>query len=319
MRRNPLFLPYMALAAVCFFWGTTYLGIRMALESFPPFVLMAVRFTLSGSILLLVAWLKGLYLPRGKELWRTALFGVITLGCGTGALVVAEQWIPSGLASLFVTLSPFWMIAAEALIPGGDKPTRAALGGMLVGFIGVALLLQPENASGVSTAVINGFLILQLGCAAWAVGSILQRRLSTKANPIISGAVQQLAAGLAYVPLALFSPASDIHISPRGVGAILYLVTFGSIVGYSAFIYAMEKLPVPIVSIYTYVNPVVAIFLGWLIYRENFSPREAVGMVVIFVGVALVKRYGQRKAVPAPPPLLRSAPEKPRAEKAASH
>lgn len=281
----------MALCAVCFFWGTTYLGIRIALESFPPVVLMASRFIISGLVILIAARVTGSALPRGQELWRTALFGVMVLGVGNGCLAFAEQWIPSGLAALFITTGPFWMVGIETLVPGGARFHPPALAGMLIGLAGVVFLLSRDGGlSGIHGNTLAGFLTLQLGCLGWSLGAILQRRQVGVAHPIVSGGVQQLATGLVFLIPALLER-QHITWSTRGALAILYLVIFGSIVGYSAFIYSMTKLPVSIVSIYNYVNPVVAVSLGWLFYREPFGMREMIAMAIIFVGVYLVKRY----------------------------
>src|SRR5205085_4099750 len=135
-----------------------------------------------------------------------------------------------------------------------------------------------------------------VGSAAWSFGSILQRRQSGKAHPVIAGGVQQMTAGLAVLPAALLMPHAPIHWSVRGGSAIVYLIVFGSLVGYSAYVYAMDKLPVAIVSVYPYVNAVVAVTLGWLFYRERFGLREAGAMAVIFAGVAVVKRYSPKPA-----------------------
>ncbi len=143
MTRHPLFRAYAALVAVCFFWGTTYLGIRMALESFPPILLVCIRYILSGSIMLLFARARGLYLPRGKELAWACFSGMLTLGIGNGALVYSETLVPSGIAGLIVTISPFWMVGAEALLPGGERLHAPTIGGMLLGLAGAALLFQP--------------------------------------------------------------------------------------------------------------------------------------------------------------------------------
>ncbi|MBX9599745.1 MAG: EamA family transporter [Bryobacteraceae bacterium] len=281
-----------SLIAVCFFWGTTYLGIRMALESFPPLTLVAIRYVISGGVLLIAAAAMKMHIPRGRELWRTALFGVITLGIGNGCLAFAEQWIPSGMAALFLTTSPFWMVGIEALIPGGDRLHGPTMAGMLIGLSGVAFLLGPDAMRGGAegSAMLAGFGLLQFGCAGWSVGSILQRRLTSKSHPVVSGAVQQLATGLLFTLLTAAIPQHPVEWSGRGVGALIYLITFGSIVGYSAYIYALDRLPVPVVSIYNYINPLVAVFLGWLIYREPFGMRETVAMAIIFLGVAVVKR-----------------------------
>ena len=143
-----------------------------------------------------------------------------------------------------------------------------------------------------------------MGCAAWAVGSILQRRHQTTSHPVVSGAVQQLATGLAFAVPALFAKPHPSTWSNRSIGAVIYLVIFGSIVGYSAYIIALERLPVSVVSIYNYVNPVIAVFLGWLFFREHIGLQEVIAMVVIFAGVALVKRYSRP---PSPKPARVSA------------
>jgi drug/metabolite transporter (DMT)-like permease len=292
LRNHPLFKAYVALAAVCFFWGTTYLGIRMALESFPPLLLVCVRFICSGSIMLIVAAAMGAKLPKGRELWVGIVTGLVILGVGNGCLTFAELWIPSGLAALIIAFSPFWMVGVEALMPGGERLHLPGIGGMLVGAFGAALLIGPDISHGsLGGVVLKGFLVLQIGSSCWALGSIYQRRQPATAHPIVTGAVQQLAAGVAYLPLALLIPEHPVHWSTRGFSALVYLIIFGSIVGYSAYVYALNHLPVAVTSIYPYVNPVVAVFLGWLFYREHFGWLEASAMMVIFVGVAIVKRY----------------------------
>ncbi len=291
MRRSPQFWAYAALISVCFFWGTTYLGIRMALEMWPPMTLVAVRFLLSGGILLAGALMAGARLPRGRELALTAAYGVIILGVGNGALVLAETWIPSGMAALIITVSPFWMVGLNALLPPREPLHGPTLAGMLIGLAGAVLLVGPGAMAGgaAGAAMLKGALILQLGCASWSLGSLLQKRLPARAHPIVAGGIQQLAAGLAFTPLALLVP-GEVHYSARGLAALLYLVTFGSIVGYSSYVIALERLPVAVVSLYNYVNPVVAVILGWIFYREPFGWREALAMMVIFTGVAIVKR-----------------------------
>ncbi|MGH9626817.1 MAG: EamA family transporter [Bryobacteraceae bacterium] len=292
MRDHPKFKAYSALLAVYFFWGTTYLGIRMALESFPPLMMISTRFLLSGTILLIAARLMGATLPKGRELFLTAFYGLVILGGGNGCLTFSELWIPSGLAALFITTSPFWMVGLEAALPGGERLHLPSLAGIAVGFLGVLFLVIPE-AAGASAggSVLKGFLILQLGCFLWSLGAILQRRQPTRAHPVVSGAVQQLATGLAYLGPAALMNERSVDWSERGVWALGYLVVFGSIVGYSAFVYVLRALPVAIVSTYNYVNPIVAVFLGWLFYREPFSLRHAAAMIAIFLGVALVKYH----------------------------
>jgi drug/metabolite transporter (DMT)-like permease len=284
------------LVAVCFFWGTTYLGIRMSLESFAPLQLVALRYTLSGSLMVAFALARGLNLPTGKDLRSVCFSGLLTLGIGNTALVVAETMVPSGIAGLIITISPFWMVGVEALLPGGERLHAPTIGGMAVGLLGAALLFTPDAGSphAFDRNLLVGFMILQVGMAGWSFGSILQRRKPGKSHPVIAGGVQQLATGIALAPAALLAHEHPVQWSTRGVLAILYLVCFGSIVGYSAYVYAMDRLPVAIVSVYPYVNAVVAVALGWLFYREPFGVRESIAMVVIFASVGVVKRYSRK-------------------------
>jgi len=302
LHRHPNLKAWAALGAVCLFWGTTYLGIRMSLESFPPLTLVAIRFSVSGLILLAAARLRGAEIPRGRDLRIAAFTGTLALGGGTGGLVIAEQWVPSGLAALLITTSPFWMVGIEAAMPGGERLHRPVVLGMLVGAAGVVLLGLPGAAVGSMGAMaIYGLIIIQVGNALWAYASILQRRQPVRAHPIVTGAVQQLAAGLSFVvPAIIFEGAglvagTSLHPSVRGIGALIWLVIFGSIVGYSAYMYALLHLPVAIVSTYAYVNPMVAVTLGWLVYRERFGWLEAAAMVIIFAGVMVVKRHSPEK------------------------
>jgi drug/metabolite transporter (DMT)-like permease len=266
----------------------------MSLEAFPPLMLVAVRYVLSGTIMLAFAMARGIYVPRGRELAAACFSGFLTLGVGNGALVFTEVLIPSGMAGLIITTQSFWMVGFEALLPGGERLHAPTIGGMAIGLVGASILFRPDV--GIDRNVLHGFLIMQVGLAGWSFGSIYQRRQVGKAHAVIAGAVQQLAAGLILAPFALAIHEHPIHWSARGVGALLYLVFFGSIVGYSAYVYAMDRLPVAIVSVYPYVNAVVAVALGWVFYREPFGRREALAMAIIFAGVAVVKRYSRHSA-----------------------
>ena len=188
---------------------------------------------------------RGFKMPRGKQLVNTLLLGFLILGVGNGSLSWTEQLIPSGMASLFVTLSPFWMVGLESLMPGGAKLHLPSIVGMIIGFAGTALLVLPDlRAAGASHNLLIGFVICQFGVFAWCFGSILQKHQHFTANPILTGAVQQLAAGFGFIPLAIALPQHHVIWNARGIGAVIYLAIFGSIVGYSAYIYALGKLPV---------------------------------------------------------------------------
>ena len=232
------------------------------------------------------------------------LIGVLILGVSNTSVVFAELSIPSGLAGLFITICPFWLTGIEAFLPGGARLHWPTILGMLVGFSGAALLVAPDVMhQTLSRNTLSGLLLLQLSMASWSFGSIFQKRRQTKAHPIVVGAIHQLSAGLAILPLALFVPQHPIVWSWRGAGALAYLMIFGSIIAYSAYAYALNKLPVAVVSIYPYINSIVAVGVGWLFYRERFGLLEAVAMVIIFMGVAIVKRQSLASTLaPSAPP-----------------
>jgi drug/metabolite transporter (DMT)-like permease len=286
---------YGALAAVCWLWGTTYLAIRMGNESLPVVFFVSARFLVSGSLLLAMARSRRVSLPRGRELGDALLAGVLTLGVGNGCLTLAEHFIPSGIAALFVATTPFWMVGLEALFPGGERIRARSLAGLVVGFAGCALLVAPEvGRLGFSSAYWKGFAALQLGSFGWALGSIYNRNRPRTVHAVVNGAVQQLGAGLAFLPLALATASWPAALTARSLGAFCYLVVFGSIVGFSAYVYALYRLPVSVATIYAYINPVVAAWLGWVFYREPFGAREAAAMAVIFLGVSWIEMRPRR-------------------------
>ena len=281
---------------MCIFWGTTYLGFRVALDFLGPATIVCVRNFLSGGLILAwaVYWRKEL--PRGRDLWLTGLYGVLTIGIGNGALAVAELWTPTGLASLFITTGPFLYAGMDAVLPGGQKLHGPTIVGLLVGFLGVLGLVAPAARDVIAGGdissgggIVLGFLLLQFSGACWALGSLLQRNRKVGVHPFVIAGVQQMATGFAFVLPALLEPKVAVW-NAQGLAAVIYLATFGGIVGYGCYMVALNQLPLAIVSIYTYVNPVVAVFLGWLAYREPFGPREAAAMTVIFLGVWMVRR-----------------------------
>ena len=272
------------------------MGIRIALDSFSPALLVCLRNLISGAITLSVAAMIGAHLPRGRDLWVTAGYGLMVVGVGNGTLAIVEQWIPTGLSSLFVTTAPFWFVGIDALLAGGERLHGPTVRGLLLGFVGVFLLIAPDAWTALTQhtlvgggAVVLAFFLLQLSGASWALGSLLQRNRRLRAHPFVLGGVQQLSTGLALLIPSIFQLPSA-HWTARGMGAIVYLAIFGGIVGYSCYALVIDRLPLAIASIYTYVNPVVAVFLGWWFYRERFGLREAGAMAVIFAGVAMVRR-----------------------------
>jgi drug/metabolite transporter (DMT)-like permease len=283
---------YGAWAAVCFFWGTTYLAIAVGLESFQPTLFAGLRFLIAGSVLFFVmSRQRGARLPIGREWFDLGVVGLMLLGVGNGAVVWAEQWVPSGMAALLVATSPFWAAALERLQKDGERVGVRGLLGMAVGFGGLAMLVGPKLfGAELNGKYVLGVVIIQVGSFFWQAGSVYSKLRPVGVTPLMSSAVQMLWAGVVLTLLGtLLGEWSRMHFSARSAGALVYLVVFGSIVAYSAYMYAIQKLPLPLVSTYSYVNPLVALVLGWLILSEPLGWREAGAALVILLGVALVK------------------------------
>lgn len=283
---------YGAWAAVCFFWGTTYLAIRLGLESFPPMLFAGMRFLIAGTILFLVMWrLRGARLPVGREWLDIAVVGLLLLGIGNGAVVWAEQWVSSGMAALLVATSPFWVAALERTQRGGERVGATALCGMLLGLGGIVLLVAPELfETRLDWRYLAGIVAVQIGCFTWTAGSIYSKRRPSGVSPMMSAALQMLCAGTALTLTGTVAGEwSAFQLSLPAAGALLYLVVFGSIVAYGSYIYAIEKLPLTVVSTYSYINPVIAVLLGWAVLSEPLNWRVGVAAGVILGGVALVK------------------------------
>lgn len=277
-----------ALGAVYVIWGSTYLAIRFAVETLPPFLMAGTRFLVAGVVL--YAWRRSVGFPAPTaSQWRVAIVvgGLMLLG-GNGGVVWAEQWIESGTAALIVTTVPFWMVLLDWLRPGGRPPRLLVWVGILVGFGGVALLLgRPEPGPN----YLAGALVLVLASVAWAIGS-LYTRASALPAPLLATAMQMLAGGalllLAGVLTGEVSRVDPATFSARSLLALGYLIVFGSLIGYSAYVWLLRVTTPSLASTYAFVNPVIAVILGWLLAGEAMNARVAVATAVIAGSVALI-------------------------------
>lgn len=299
--QRPDWKAWAAFITVCVVWGTTYLAIAVAIETLPTFLFTGSRFTLAGMILLTIRLFAGDSLPRSRAEWlNLALIGVLMVGVGNLAVVYAEHHVASGFAALLVATSPFWMALMEAARRDGERPTRRKTLGMLIGFAGVGLLVAPHLDGTLSSGFLWGVIALQLGSIAWNFGSIRSKYFPSKASPLMSAALQMLFGGLFVGVIGLArGEASSFHFNSRTLVAYVYLLIFGSIIGYGAYVYALSKLKTSITSLYAFINPAVAVFLGWLILSEPFGGRELVAMLVILAGVALVQSSPSPRTKPA--------------------
>ena len=281
-----------AFATVCVIWGTTYLAIRIAIETIPPFLMVAVRFLISGALMLGIAIWRGEKIPRDRStLANLALVGFLMLTVGNLAVVWAEQWVPSGLAALFVATAPFWAAIIERFRHGGERPDLRSSLGMLIGFVGVALLVTPGGAGGAWTlSFVVGALAIQIGSLGWQLGTVRSKYQLKHVSLFASSSLQMLFGGAfcGIIGLAI-GEASRFSLNPRTFAALAYLTFFGSIIAYSAYIYAAAHLPTTKLSLYAYINPVVAVVLGWWILGEELTWVSITAMVIILGGVALVQ------------------------------
>lgn len=293
---------YAAWAAVCFFWGTTYLAIRIGLETMPPMLFAGLRFLTAGTILLCFVsrFQRGAWLPQGREWVDLAVVGLMLLGIGTGVVVWAEQWVPSGLAALLVATSPFWVALLDRFRPEGEHTSRRAVLGMIIGFAGLVVLVAPDLLqANLSGAYLLGIVALQIGCASWSAGSVYAKQHPTNVAPLVGAAIQMLVAGVALTLIGTIRGEWPlVHFNARTLGAFVYLVLFGSIVAYGSYLYALQKLPLSLISTYSYINPVIAVLLGWLLLSEPLGWRVVLGAAIILGGVALVKTAPKKIRLP---------------------
>ena len=283
---------YLAFAAICVIWGTTFAAIRVAIETIPTLLVGAVRFLIAGLLLLLIAWLKGSRFPRGSREWRDQLIaGVLMAGAANTLVVYAEHELTSGLAALLAATIPIWMAAMEALL-GLASLTPRKIAGLVLGFGGVAILVAPAIGR-VETSL--GFFLavgaMQLNAICWNGGTLIARRHRAHTDPMAAAVVQMLAGGtaVAIVALAAGERPNLGMFSVRSSLAVLYLAVLGSVVAYTAYNYAQTKLSAGKVSSYAYVNPAIAVLTGALLLREPVTLRMILSMAIILAGVALIQ------------------------------
>lgn len=287
-----------ALAVVYVVWGSTYLFIRIVIEAnIPPMLGMSARFLLAAT--LLAAFLSvrsGVSRLRvtSRELLGAGVVGLLLLAFGNGAVAVAEQTVPSGLAALLIAAVPLWLMLLR--VGGGERPRPLTWLGVLIGFAGAALLaLSGGDTSAKPTSV----AILILGTISWAAGSRFSPRLGLPKDPLVASVYEMAIGGAAMILLGVLrDEPARLHlgeVEPKGWIALAYLVVFGSLLAYSAYSYLLANAPISLIGTYAYVNPVVAVFLGWLILSESITTEILLGGAVVVLGVALVVSAERRR------------------------
>jgi drug/metabolite transporter (DMT)-like permease len=285
-------LVLVAFAAVYVVWGSTYLGIQIGIESFPPLLLAGFRHLCAGLILYpILRWKTGIRPTAGH--WKAAIItGFLLLFVGNGGVSWAEQTVPSGVAALLVATVSLWLVILDWLRPGGVRPVFRVIFGILMGFSGLVLLVGPAHLGGSGRVDPGGAGILVVASLGWAIGSLYSKHGGMPSSPMLSVAMQGLAGGVVLILVGLFTGEfRALHfaaITMRSWLALGYLIVFGSGIGFTAYIYILQKSTAARVGTYAFVNPMVALFLGWLIAGETISLRTALAAGVILTAVILV-------------------------------
>jgi drug/metabolite transporter (DMT)-like permease len=299
-------LVLVAFAAVYVVWGSTYLAIRIGIESFPPLILAGLRHITVGLFLYPILRRKTGIRPTAAN-WRAAIVtGALLLFVGNGGVSWAERLVPSGITALLVATVSLWLVIVDWLRPGGAKPVPRVIMGLLMGFAGLTLLVGPAHLGGSERVNPLGATVLVVASFAWACGSLYSKHGGMPSSPMLSVAMQSFAGGVILLIAGLLTGEfKELHpgaISLRSWLALGYLIVFGSGIGFSAYIYILQKSTAARVATYAFVNPVVALFLGWLIASETITLRTVIAAVVILTAVILVITAPHRA------PVARGAP-----------
>jgi drug/metabolite transporter (DMT)-like permease len=281
-----------AFGCVYFFWGSTYVAIRLGVEVLPPFVLASIRFLIAGPIMLALCAARGLKLRQTpRDFGMLVAIGVLMLGIGNMGLVWSEQYLPSGLASLLIAVIPLYVAVIEVFLPNGEGLRARGWLGIGIGLLGLLVLLSPGLREGLhgNREQLWGSAVAILSAFAWTCGSVLSRRAKVAASAFVAAAWEMLFAGIFnFLLMLIFGGSYRQNWGPQAVFSIAWLVVFGSLVGYTAFIYLLDNVPVAKVSTYAYINPIVAVILGAILLHERMVPIEYAGMAAILVAVYLV-------------------------------
>ena len=288
-----------AFTAVYLIWGSTYLAIHFAIQSIPPLSMLGARFGVAGLLLFGVLRIYGIQKPT-RSMWKSAfVIGTLTLGVGTGAVAWAEMYVTTGIAALLVTTVPLWMVLLDWKWKNGNAPSGAVTIGLVLGAAGIVLLVNPfQFVESVSLMTGVGMIVVLIGAFSWSYGSLLSRDMDLPSNPFMSTAVQMVGGSVALFAVGgIRGEWIDFNIAEVTGDSWLalgYLFFFGSIVAFSSYVWLMKNAPSEKVATYAYVNPVVAVLLGWFLAGEALSGRIIVAMVILVSAVIVISRSGKR-------------------------
>jgi drug/metabolite transporter (DMT)-like permease len=290
--KKDLLIAYIALGVICIIWGTTYLALRIGVLHFPPFLFVILRQLISSTIL------GGIMLTVGKAAWpsrenviRQAIAGFFMITLGNGLVAWAEVLIPSGVAAIICSLMPVAVILINVAANGEEKPTLPIVLGVLVGLVGIVMIFGEHVQDFSKPEYQAGIFLIFIAVISWAGGSVWLKKKNTEGNLFLNASLQMFFGGLWLVPCSLlFDNFTNLSWSGEAAISLAYLVIFGSVIAYACYSYALRKLPMTILSLYAYVNPVVAVILGWLVLDEKLNVTIAVAIVITVAGIYIVNR-----------------------------
>ncbi|KXK11973.1 MAG: hypothetical protein UZ14_CFX002002553 [Chloroflexi bacterium OLB14] len=289
-----------ALIILYIVWGSTYLGIKIAVETIPPFFHAAIRFLISGIILVIWQKMAGHELPTKNQWKSTFVIGTLLLLGGNGLVAWAEQTIPSGIAALIVGTVPMFLVIMEAIRPNGAKPTWQTIIGLVIGFIGIFILVGPAEISG-SEAKLNvaGVIAVFMACVFWAWGSIYSKGADLPKSSLMTTGAEMLMGSISLLIVSLLTGELNnwnvAEVSTRSWLGLIYLITIGSIVGFGSYIWLLQNAPISLVATYAYVNPIVAVLLGYFFANEILEPRIWIATAIIIGAVIFINSRNKPK------------------------
>ena len=283
-------LPYTALAVVCIAWGTTYLALRIGVLEFPPFLFSAIRQIIAGILLTgFLLFIKKVPLPDKSTLMGQAIAGFFMITLGNGLVGWAEVYVPSGIAAIICSMVPVWVILINLIVAKEEKPTFPIIMGLAIGLSGIILIFGENLSEFTFSAYALGIIMIFIANLGWAGGSIWMKRKNQHSNPFLNAGLQMAFGGLFLLPIsAVFDSYETIQWTNNVIYSLIYLILVGSIAAYACYSYAIKKLPITIVTLYAYINPIVAIIIGWLVLDEILNLRIGIAIAIILVGIYIV-------------------------------
>jgi drug/metabolite transporter (DMT)-like permease len=285
-------LPYVALGAVCLIWGTTYLVLRIAVLHFPPFLFVTIRQLLAGGLLAgFMLLTRKAVLPEKGDIVRQAIAGFFMISLGNGLVAWAEVLIPSGVAAIICSLMPVMVILINVSINKEERPTVPIIAGVLMGLVGIIMIFQEHLTEFSKLEYQVGIFLIIIAVISWAGGSVWLKKRGNDGNAFLNAGLQMFFGGVWLIPGALlFDDLSAIRWSAEAGYSLLYLVFIGSIVAYACYSYVLRKLPMTVVSLYAYVNPIVAVLLGWIVLDEKLTIKVGIAILITVAGIYIVNK-----------------------------